>query len=91
MSSHCFLEGANIHHYAFVEGAIILPCQLLGGQMSTHAIFHSGADVRGGGGKCPAPVTNTFHCHNACWYMYEGCPSKSWTFVITQDCVQVTL
>ena len=51
MSSHCFfLEGTNIHHYAFVEGAIILPCQLLGGQMSTHAIFHRGADVRGGGG-----------------------------------------
>ena len=49
-----FLEGANIHHYAFVEGAIILPCQLFGGQMSTHAIFHRGADVRGG--KCPAPV-----------------------------------
>ena len=48
-----FLEGANIHHYAFVEGAIILPCQLLGGQVSTHAIFHRGADVRGG--KCPAP------------------------------------
>ena len=48
MSSHCFLEGANIHHYAFVEGAIILPCQLLVGQMSTHAIFHRGADVRGG-------------------------------------------
>ena len=44
------LEGANIHHYAFVEGAIILPCQLLWGQMSTHAIFHRGADVRGGGG-----------------------------------------
>ena len=41
MSSHCFLEGANIHHYAFVEGAIILPCQLLGGG--------------GGGGECPAP------------------------------------
>ena len=58
MSSHCFLEGANIHHYAFVEGAIILPCQLLVGQMSTHAIFH-----RGGGGKCPAPenvVCSTF-------------------------------
>ena len=50
MSSHCFLEGANIHQYAFVEGAIILPCQLLGGQMSTHAIFHRGADVGGGGG-----------------------------------------
>ena len=60
MSYHCFLEGANIHHYAFVEGAIILPCQLLGGQMSTHTIFHRGADVRGvwGGGKCPAPVTD---------------------------------
>ena len=37
-----FLKGANIHHYAFVEGAIILPCQSLGGQMSTHAIFHRG-------------------------------------------------
>ena len=24
-------------------------------------------------------------------FVYEGCPSKSWTFVITQDCVQVTL
>ena len=23
--------------------------------------------------------------------IYEGCPSKSWTFVITPDCVQVTL
>ena len=23
--------------------------------------------------------------------MYEGCPSKSWTFLITQDCVQITL
>ena len=45
-----FLEGANIHHYAFVEGAISLPCLMLGGQMSTHAIFHRGADVRGGGG-----------------------------------------
>ena len=44
-----FLEGANIHHYAFVEGAIILPCQLLGGQMSTHAIFHRGGG--GGGGQ----------------------------------------
>ena len=53
-----FLEGANIHHYTFVEGAIILPCQLFGGQMSTHAIFHRGADVGGGGGrKCPAPVS----------------------------------
>ena len=48
-----FLEGANIHHYAFVEGAIILPCQMLGGQMSTHAIFHRGADVRGGNVRLP--------------------------------------
>ena len=48
-----FLEEANIHHYAFVEGAIILPCQLLGGQMSTHAIFHRGADVRGENVRLP--------------------------------------
>ena len=53
-----FLEGANIHHYAFVERAIILPCQLLGGQMSTHAIFHRGVNVRegGGGGNVRLPV-----------------------------------
>ena len=51
MSSHCFLEGANIHHYAFVEGAIILPCQLLVGQMSTHAIFHMSGGGGGGGGE----------------------------------------
>ena len=48
-----FLEGANIHHYAFAEGAIILPCQLLGEQMSTHAIFHREADVRGGNVRLP--------------------------------------
>ena len=52
-----FLKGANIHHYAFVEGAIILPCQLLGGQMSTYAIFHRGADVRGGGGNVRLPYS----------------------------------
>ena len=53
----CVIEGENIHHYAFVEGAIILPCQLLWGQMSTHAIFHRGQmSGWGGGGKCPAPV-----------------------------------
>ena len=51
-----FLEGANIHHYAFVEGAIVLLCQLLGGQMSTHAIFHRGADVRGGGENVRLPL-----------------------------------
>ena len=49
-----FLEGANIQHYAFVEGAIILPCQLLGGQVSTHAIFHRGADVRGENVRLPS-------------------------------------
>ena len=56
MFSHCFLEGANIHHYAFVEGAIILPCQLLGGQISKHANFHRGQMSGGGGGECPAPL-----------------------------------
>ena len=59
-----FLEGANIHHYAFVEGEIILPCQLLRGQMSTHAIFHRGADVRGG--KCPAPKSNIPRLYSQC-------------------------
>ena len=33
-----------------LRGQLFFPCQLLGGQMSTHAIFHRGADVRGGGG-----------------------------------------
>ena len=32
-------------------GAHVLLCQLLGGQMSSYAIFHRGAHVRGG--KCP--------------------------------------
>ena len=68
-----FLEGANIHHYAFVEGAIILPCQLLwggGGQMSTHAIFHRGADVWGGemsGLMCPT-------------YGHNAVPPVIWVF-----------
>ena len=51
MSSDCFLEGANIHHYAFAEGAIILPCQLLGGRCPHMPFFigggGGGADVRG--------------------------------------------
>ena len=58
MSSYCFfLEGANIHHYAFVEGAIILPCQLLGGRCP-HMPFFIGGQMSGGGGgggECPAP------------------------------------
>ena len=65
-----FLEGANIHHYAFVEGAIILPCQLLGGQMSTHAIFHRGADVRGG--KCPAPTSNHIEITVGFFNLHKG-------------------
>ena len=44
-----FLEGANIHHYAFVEGAIILPCQLLGGRCP-HMPFFIGGQMSGGGG-----------------------------------------
>ena len=60
MSSHGFLRGGKYPPLCIFEGAIILPCQLLGGQMSTHAIFHRGADVRGGG-KCPAPVIFTGH------------------------------
>ena len=47
MSSHCFLEGANIRHYAFVEGAIILPCQLLGGRCP-HMPFFIGGQMSGG-------------------------------------------
>ena len=31
------------------------------------------------------------HLHNSNQAKYEGCPSKSWTIVITQDCIQVTL
>ena len=48
MSSHGFLRGGKYPPLCIFEGAIILPCQLLEGQMSTHAIFHRGADVRGG-------------------------------------------
>ena len=51
-----FLEGANIHHYAFVEGDNYPPLSIAWGQMSTHAIFHRGADVRGGGGNVRLPV-----------------------------------
>ena len=45
-----FLEGANIQHYAFVEGAIILPCQLLGGRCPHMPFFIGGQMSRGGGG-----------------------------------------
>ena len=52
MSSHCFLEGANIYQCAFVEG-----------QMSTHAIFHKGggADVRG---DVRLPISWVWHIKN---------------------------
>ena len=33
-----------------LKGQLSSPVNCLGGQMSTHAIFHRGADVRGGGG-----------------------------------------
>ena len=45
-----FLEGANIHHYAFVEGAIILPCQLLGARCPHMPFFIEGQMSGGGGG-----------------------------------------
>ena len=65
-----FLEGANIHHYAFVEGAIILPCQLLGVQMSTHAIFHRGQmSGGGGGGKMSGSHCFTLEIHMSWHYM----------------------
>ena len=48
-----YRRGANVHHYTFVDGTNVLPCQSLRGQMSLYTIFHRGADVRGG--KCPAP------------------------------------
>ena len=41
----------------FSWGAHVLLCQFLGGQMSSYAIFHRGAHVRGGGGgKCPTLI-----------------------------------
>ena len=43
--------GANVLHLFSVGGAHVLLCQLLGGQMSSYAIFHRGAHVQGG--KCP--------------------------------------
>ena len=44
-----FLKGANIHHYAFVEGAIILPCQMLGGGgRCPHMPFFIGGQMSGG-------------------------------------------
>ena len=71
-----FLEGANIHHYAFVEGAIILPCQLLGGQMSTHAIFHRGADVRGEDVRLPSKAFLK-HRTNGCDTLNPFCSRSS--------------
>ena len=57
MSCLCFVfsegGGANIHLYAFVEGANVHPLYELGGRMSSRAVFRQGANVRGG--KCPAP------------------------------------
>ena len=55
-----FLEGANIHHYAFVEGAIILPSQLLGGgggRCPHMPFFIGGADVRGENVRLPVLIS----------------------------------
>ena len=58
-----FLEGANIHHYAFVEGAIIPPLSNAwrgggGGCRCPHMPFFIGGQMSGGG-ECPAPLVCT--------------------------------
>ena len=51
MTMLCTLIRGQMSYTFFQLGAHVLLCQLLGGQMSSYAIFHRGADVRGG--KCP--------------------------------------
>ena len=49
--------------YTFFQlggGAHVLLCQLLGGQMSSYAIFHRGAHVRGGGGEMSYTLIRQF-------------------------------
>ena len=52
MYSHCFLEGANIHHYAFVEGGNYPPLSIAwgGGDRCPHMPFFIGGRCQGGGG-----------------------------------------
>ena len=56
MTMLCTLIRGQMSYTFFQLGAHLLLCQLLGGQMSSYAIFHRGTNVRGGGGgggACP--------------------------------------
>ena len=48
-----YKKGANVHHITFVEGANVLPCQSLGGQMSSYTIFTGGQMSEGGNVRLP--------------------------------------
>ena len=48
MTMLCTLIRGQMSYTFFQLGAHVLLCQLLGGQMSSYAIFHRGAHVRGG-------------------------------------------
>ena len=69
MTMLCTLIRGQMSYTFFQLGAHVLLCQLLGGQMSSYAIFHRGAHVRGGGG-------NVLHS-----FLVEHCP-KVWNSVI---------
>ena len=58
MTMLCTLIRGQMSYTFFQLGAHVLLCQLLGGQMSSYAIFHRGAHVRGGGGG------NVLHSEN---------------------------
>ena len=47
MTMLCTLIRGQMSYTFFQLGAHVLLCQLLGGQMSSYAIFHRGAHVRG--------------------------------------------
>ena len=49
MTMLCTLIRGQMSNTFFQLGAHVLLCQLLGGHMSSYAIFHGG----GGGGTCP--------------------------------------
>ena len=48
MTMLCTLIRGQMSYTFFQLGAHVLLCQLLGGQLSSYAIFHRGARVRGG-------------------------------------------
>ena len=66
MTMLCTLIRGQMSYTFFSWGAHVLQCQLLGGQMSSYAIFHrghmSGGGGGGGGGKCPTLTVNTYTC-----------------------------